>query len=184
MQLIRERLNTAKSRQKSYADSRCHAVFFQTGDYVYLRVTPLKGMKHFHVKGKLAPRYIGLVKILTRHGEVAYQLELPVELSCVHDVFHVSQLCKCLLMPNKPDLYKDIDHHSIDLQPDLTDRECPIHIVDEAERCTHSRTLKYFKVQWSNQTEDGATWEREDYLRSEFPCLFSAYLGNLRTRFF
>ena len=137
---------------------------FHVGDHVYLRVTPLKKTKRFHVKGKLAPRFIGPFKITDRRGEVAYQLELPPELSDVHNVFHVSQLRKCLLVPNKPDLYKDVDHQAIDLQPDLTYRERPIQILDEAKRGTRSRTIKYFKVQWSNHTEAEATWEREDYL--------------------
>ena len=63
---------------------------FTEGDFVYLRVTPLKGMQWFHVRGKLAPRYIGPFRILKRRGEVAYRLELPEELKDFHDVFHVS----------------------------------------------------------------------------------------------
>ena len=172
VQLVRERLKAAKSRQKSYADTRRRDMSFRVGDHVYLRVTPLKGTKRFHVKGKLAPRFIGPFEITARRGEVAYQLELPPELSDVHNVFHVSQLRKCLQVPDKPNLYKDVDHQAIDLQPDLTYREKPIRILDEAERRTRSRTIKYFKVQWSNHTEAEATWEREDYLRSEFPDLF------------
>ncbi|XP_073353700.1 uncharacterized protein [Aegilops tauschii subsp. strangulata] len=147
---------------------------FQVGDHVYLRVTPLKGTQRFHVKGKLAPRYIGPFKITERRGEVAYQLEVPPELSDLHNVFHVSQLRKCLQVPDKPDLYKDVDHQAIDLQPDLTYLEKPICILDEAERRTRSHTIRYFKVQWSNHTEAEATWEHEDYLRSEFPYLFKA----------
>ena len=172
VQLVRERLEAAKSRQKSYADTHCRDMSFHVGDHMYLRVTPLKGTKRFHVKGKLAPRFIGPFEITARRGEVAYQLELPPELSDVHNVFHVSQLRKCLQVPDKPNLYKDVDHQAIDLQPDLTYREKPIRILDEAERRTRSRTIKYFKVQWSNHTEAEATWEREDYLRSEFPDLF------------
>ena len=174
VQLVREQLKTAKSRQKSYADTRRRQVNFQVGDHVYLRVTPLKGTKRFHVKGKLAPRFIGPFEITARRGEVAYQLELPPELSDVHNVFHVSQLRKCLQVPDKPDLYKDVNHQAIDLQPNLTYRERPICILYEAERRTRSRMIKYFKVQWSNHTEAEATWEREDYLRSEFPYLFKA----------
>ena len=63
---------------------------FEVDDFVYLRVTPLKGLKRFHVKGKLAPRFIGPFWILARKGKVAYQLDLPERLSEVHDVFHVS----------------------------------------------------------------------------------------------
>ena len=147
---------------------------FEVDEKAYLRVTPLKGTHRFHVKGKLAPRYVGPFKITDRRGEVAYQLELPPELSDVHNVFHVSQLRKCLQVPDKPGLYKDVNHQAIDLQPNLTYRERPIRILDEAEQRTRSRTIKYFKVQWSNHTEAEATWEHEDYLRSESPYLFKA----------
>jgi hypothetical protein len=96
VQIIRESLKTAQSRQKSYADNRRRELTFEVGDFVYLKVSPMRGMKRFKVKGKLSPCYIGPFKILERKGEVAYQLELPDSLSDVHDVFHVSQLKKCL----------------------------------------------------------------------------------------
>jgi hypothetical protein len=94
--IIRHNLKTAQSRQKSYADNRRRELIFEVGDFVYLKVSPMRGMKRFKVKGKLSPRYIGPFKILERKGEVAYQLELPDSLSDVHDVFHVSQIKKCL----------------------------------------------------------------------------------------
>jgi hypothetical protein len=84
---------TAQSRQKSYADNRRRELTFEVGDFVYLKVSPMRGMRRFKVKGKLSPGYIGPFKILERKG-VAYQLELPDNLSGVHDVFHVSQLKK------------------------------------------------------------------------------------------
>jgi hypothetical protein len=121
-------------------------------------------MQRFHVKGKLAPRYIGPFKILDRRGAMSYKLELPSELSEFHDVFHVSQLRKCLQVPNKPETFKEIDHTSIDLNSDLTYRERPIRILEEDVRLTRRRKIKIYKVQWSNHTEDEATWEREDYL--------------------
>jgi hypothetical protein len=68
---------------------------FEVGDYVYLRVSPIRGLRRFKIRGKLSHRFIGPFKILERKGEVAYQLELPAQLSDVHDVFHVSQLKKC-----------------------------------------------------------------------------------------
>ena len=92
VKLIRDRLKIAQSRQKSYADSKRKEVTYEVGDRAYLRVYPLRGIKRFGVKGKLAPRFIGPYKILERRGEVAYKLELPEGLSGVHDVFHVSQL--------------------------------------------------------------------------------------------
>jgi hypothetical protein len=131
-------------------------------------------MQRLQVKGKLAPRYIGPFKILARRGEVSYQLELPLELSKVHDVFHVSLLRKCLEVPEKADIFKNIDHHSMDINKDLTYREVPIRILEEAYRTTRTRSIKFLKVQWSNHTEDEATWEQEDYLKTEFPNLFSS----------
>jgi hypothetical protein len=131
-------------------------------------------MQRFQVKGKLAPRYIGPFKILARHGEVSYQLELPPELPEVHNVFHVSLLRKCLEVPEKLDIFKNIDQRSVDINKDLTYHEVPIHILEEAYRTTRTRSIKFLKVQWSNHTEDEATWEREDYLKTEFPNLFSS----------
>jgi hypothetical protein len=96
VQMARENLKLAQSRRKSYADNRRRELRFQVGDFVYLKVSPMRGLHRFKIRGKLAPRYIGPFKILEQKGEVAYQLELPPQLSDVHDVFHVSQLRKCL----------------------------------------------------------------------------------------
>jgi hypothetical protein len=86
----------------------------------------------------------------------------------------VSLLWKCLEVPEKPDIFKNIDHHSMDIHKDLTYREVPIRILEEAYRTTQTRSIKFLKVQWSNHTEDEATWEREDYLKTEFPNLFNS----------
>jgi hypothetical protein len=96
VQMVRENLKLAQSRQKSYADNRRGELRFHVGDYVYLKVSPIRELSHFKIRGKLAPRYIRPFKILEQRGEVAYQLELAPQLSDVHDVFHVSQLRKCL----------------------------------------------------------------------------------------
>ena len=89
VKLIRGRLKVAQSRQKSYANSKRKETVYKVGDRVYLRVSPLRGVKHFGVKGKLAPCFVGPYKVLECIGEVAYKLELPEGLSGVHDVFHV-----------------------------------------------------------------------------------------------
>jgi hypothetical protein len=94
--MVRENLKLAKSRQKSYVDNRRRELRFHVGDFMSLKVSPMRGLHHFKIRGNLAPRYIGPFKILEQRGEVAYQLELPPQLSDVHDVFHVSQLRKCL----------------------------------------------------------------------------------------
>jgi hypothetical protein len=75
--MVRENLRVAQSRQKSYADHRRRELSFEVGDFVYLKASPMRGLCHFKVRGKLAPRFIGPFKILERRGEVAYQLELP-----------------------------------------------------------------------------------------------------------
>jgi RNA recognition motif-containing protein len=89
VQVIRENLKLAQSRQKSYANHRRRKLSFQFGDFVYLKVSPMRGLHRFKIRGNLAPRYIGPFKILEQRGEVAYQLEVPLQLSDVHDVFHV-----------------------------------------------------------------------------------------------
>jgi len=124
-------------------------------------------VRRFNMKGKLAPRYIGPFKILERHGEVAYQLELPKSLSGVHDVFHVSQLKKCLRVPKE-----QIPLEELAIKEDLTYGEYSIKILETAERVTRSRTVKMCKVQWNRYTEDEATWEREEDLRKTYPQLF------------
>src|SRR6266540_1878367 len=108
VQLIQKHLRIAQSRQKSYADQRRRPLVFQVDDYVYLRVSPMKGIHHFGVKGKLAPRYIGPFHIIEQCGSVAYHLDLPSNLSVVHNIFQVSQLRKCLQVTQKVDDVPDV----------------------------------------------------------------------------
>jgi hypothetical protein len=165
--IIRENLKIAQSRQKSYADNRRRELIFEVGDFVYLKVSPMRGMKKFKVKGKLTPRYIGPFNILERKGEVAYQLELPDSLSDVH-VFHVSHLKKCLRVPEE-----QLPMEELNVNEDLTYSEYPVRILETSHRITRSKVINMCKVQWSHHSEDEATWEREDELRAEFPQLFS-----------
>jgi hypothetical protein len=157
-------LKEAQARQKNYADKRRQPLVFQVNDYVYLKVSPMKGVNRFGVKGKLAPRYIGPFLILKRYGPVAYRLQLPETLSIVHNVFHVSQLKKCLWV-----LDRTIDVVDVVLEPDLTYSEHPIRFLDQKDRITRKRTLKFYKVQWNQHTEDEATWETRDFLEKNFP---------------
>jgi hypothetical protein len=96
---IQENLKAAKLHQETYANKRHQPLEFEAGNHVYLRVSPMKGMKRFGVKGKLGPRYIEPFPILEKCGTVAYKLDLPPSLAGVHDIFHVSQLKKCLKAP-------------------------------------------------------------------------------------
>jgi hypothetical protein len=87
---VQENLKAVKSRQENYANKRRRPLAFEVRDHVYLRVSPMKGIKRFGVKGKLAPRYIGPFPILEKCGTVAYKLDLSPSLAGVHDIFHVS----------------------------------------------------------------------------------------------
>jgi hypothetical protein len=167
VRIIRENLRVAQTRQKSYADNRRRPLEFEEGDYVYLKVSPLRGMRRFKVKGKLSPRYIGPFLIFRRVGEMAYQLELPATLSDVHNVFHVSQLKKCLCVPEE-----QLPMDDLSVQGDLTYTEYPIKILDTLTRVTRNKVIKMCKLQWSHHREDEATWEREEELHIDFPHLF------------
>jgi hypothetical protein len=115
VQRIIHNLKEAQARQKSYVDKRRQPLYFQVEDYVYLKVSPMKGVSRFGVKGKLAPWYIGPFPILERCGPVAYRLQLPKTLSAVHNVFHVYQLKKCHRVTDRTIYVMDVT-----LEPDLT----------------------------------------------------------------
>jgi hypothetical protein len=112
----------------SYADKRRRDLSFEIGDFVYLKVSPMRGTRKFKVKRKLAPRYIGPFKIIDHKGEVAYQLELPPQSSEVHDLFHVSQLKKCLRVSEE-----QLPMEYLVLGGDLTYSERPIRILYTVE---------------------------------------------------
>jgi hypothetical protein len=134
---------------------------------VYLKVSPFRGMRRFKVKGKLSLRFIGPFRVFRRVGEMTYQLELPDNLSDVHNVFHMSQLKKCLKVPEE-----QLSMEDLSVQDDLTYTEYLIKILDTLTRVTINKVIKMCKVQWSHHREDEATWEREEELRIDFPHLF------------
>ena len=115
VQRIKSHLHAAQSRQKSWADAKRRPLTFAEGDYVFLRVSPMKGIVRFGVRGKLSPRFIGPFRILKSVGAVAYKLELPQSLSGVHDVFHVSQLRRYI-----PDPIHVISHEGLTLDSTLS----------------------------------------------------------------
>jgi hypothetical protein len=126
---------------------------------MYLRVSPMKGVKRFRMKGKLAPCYIGLFPILKKCGTVAYKLDLPPSLAGIHDIFHVLQLKKCLKAP--------VDFMLPEVTPpeaDLLYPKHPIKVLDQKYRIVRRKTIKFFKIQWSNHSEEEATWESEYFL--------------------
>ncbi|GJZ14000.1 putative reverse transcriptase domain-containing protein [Tanacetum coccineum] len=123
--VIKERLQAARDRQKSYADNRRKPLEFEVGDRVMLKVSPWKGVVHFGKKGKLAPRYVGPFEILERIGPVTYWLRLFEELSGVHDTFHVSNLKKCLA-----DASLHVPLNEIKVNETLRFVEEPVEIMD------------------------------------------------------
>ena len=101
----------------------------------------MRGVHRFGVHGKLAPRYVGPYKILAQCGSAAYRIQLPNILSAMHNIFHVSQLKKCLRVPNET-----VEMEGLSLQPDLSYIEHPIKILDEKERVTRNSVVKFYKV--------------------------------------
>jgi hypothetical protein len=124
---------------------------FEVGDLVYLRVSPMKGVKRFRVKGKLAPCYIGPFPILEKCGSMAYKLDLPPSLDGVHDIFHMSQLKKCLKAPVDVMLPEVMP-----LEADLSYPKYPIKVLDQKDHVTRRKTIKFFKIQWSNHSGEEA----------------------------
>jgi hypothetical protein len=145
IKMVRENLKIVQSRQRSYADTR--ELSFEVGDFVYLKVSPIRGVRRFGVKGKIAPRYVGPYQILVNRGEVAYQLSLPEDLSAVHDVFHVSQLKKCLCVPDE-----QLPVEGLEVQEDLTYIEKPTQILETADRVTRRNTIRMCKVRWGHHS--------------------------------
>jgi hypothetical protein len=161
---IQGNLKAVKSHQETYANKRRRPIEFEVGDNVYLRVSPMKGLKRFGIKGKLAPRYIRPFSILEKCGAVAYKLDLPPSLAGVHDIFHVSQLKKCLKA-----LMDNVLPEVTPLEADWSYPEHPIKVLDQKDSVMRCKTIRFFKIQWSNHTEEEATWESEDFLRSCHP---------------
>ncbi|GJU03670.1 putative reverse transcriptase domain-containing protein [Tanacetum coccineum] len=165
---IKQRMQAARDRQKSYADLKRKPMEFQVGDKVMLKVSPWKGVVRFGKRGKLNPRYVGPFKVIERVGEVAYKLELPEELSRVHNTFHVSNLKKC--HADEP-LAVPLD--GLNLDDKLHFVEEPVEIVGrEVKRLKQSR-IPLVKVRWNSKRGPEFTWEREDQFKKKYPHLFT-----------
>ena len=167
LEKIRARMLATQSRQKSYADLKRKSVEFQVGDHVFLRVSPMRGVKRFGVKGKLSPRFIGPFEVLDRIGEVAYRLAMPPSLSAVHNVFHVSMLRKYVSDPSHV-----LSYENLELDEDLSYEEKPVQILDRKEKVLRTKTIALVKVLWINSKSEEATWELESDMRDRFPELF------------
>ncbi|GKE03647.1 putative reverse transcriptase domain-containing protein [Tanacetum coccineum] len=164
---IRQRLQAVRDRQRSYANIRQNPLEFQVGDRVMIKVSPRTGVIRFGKRGKLNPRYIGPFKILDRIGPVAYKLELPEELSNVHNTFYVSNLKKCL-----SDESFVIPMKELWLDDKLNFLEEPIEIMDREVRQLKQSHIPIVKVRWNSKRGPEFTWECEDQIRAKYPHLF------------
>ena len=137
------------------------------GDHIFLKVMPKRGMIIFDKRWKLAPRYIGPFEVLERVGTVAYRLTLPLSLSGVHKVFHVSMLHK--YTPNPAHV---VDWEEITIDTDETFEEGPVRILDSQDQVLCRKTVQLVKVLWQHRGLEEVTWEREDTMRATYPFLF------------
>ena len=162
--LIRQRLLTAQSRQKSYANVRRRPLEFEVGDHVFLKVMPKRGVVMFGKRGKLSPRFIGPFEILKREGTVAYRLALPPSMSGVHEVFHVSMLRK--YTPNPAHV---VDWGQIEVGTDGTFEEGPVCIVDSRDQVLRRKTVRLVLGLWCHYGVVESTWVREDTMQATYP---------------
>ncbi|GJY15155.1 putative reverse transcriptase domain-containing protein [Tanacetum coccineum] len=165
---IRQPLQAARDRQRSYANVRRKPLEFQVGDHVMLKVSPRKGVIRFGKRGKLNPWYIGPFKILERISPVAYKLELPEEFSNVYSTFHVSNLKKCL-----SDESLVISMKELQLDDKLNFMEEPVEIMDQEVKQLKQSHIPRIKVRWNSKRGPEFTWEREDQICAKYPHLFS-----------
>ncbi|GJW48453.1 putative reverse transcriptase domain-containing protein [Tanacetum coccineum] len=166
--LIKQRMQPAQDRQKSYADRKRKPMEYEVGDKVMLKVSPWKGVVRFGKRGKLNPRYVEPFRVLAKVRKVTYKLELPQELSIVHHTFHVSNLKKCyadepLVMPLE----------GIHVDDKLQFVEEPVEIIErEIKRLKRSR-IPLVKVRWNTRRGPEFTYEREDSFKHKYPQLFT-----------
>ncbi|CAH9085905.1 unnamed protein product [Cuscuta epithymum] len=164
---IRQRIEAAQCRQKSYADAKRRPLEFQEGDRVFVKVTPMKGVMRFGKRGKLSPRFVGPYEITKKVGKVAYELALPEEMAGIHNVFHISMLKRYFESPEHI-----LVPPQVQTQPNMTYEERPVKILDREIKRLRNKEIALVKVLWRNHKIEEATWEPEDAMRKRYPELF------------
>ena len=140
---------------------------FEVGEHVFLKVSPMRGVSRFGVKGKLSPRFVGPFEILQRIGPLAYQLALPPRLAQVHNVFHVSMLRKY-----EPDPSHVLNFEDLEVDEHVSYVERPLRIEDRKEKVLRNKVVRLVKVVWQHHETEGATWESEAVMMEKYPYLF------------
>ncbi|KAK6140959.1 hypothetical protein DH2020_025298 [Rehmannia glutinosa] len=164
---IRQRMETSQSRHKVYSDPKRRMLEFSIRGQLFFKMAPMKGVMRFGKKEKLSHRYVGPFHITERIGDVAYRLDLPVSISQIHDVFHISMLRKyvanpCHILMNVP----------IELKADLSYKEIPMEILLREVKRLRNKEIPLVTVLWRNQSIKEAIWETEDEMRTKYPNLF------------
>jgi hypothetical protein len=179
VRIIQQNMKAAQSRQKSYANKRRRPLEFQVGDYVYLKVTPMK-KKRFGIKKKLATRFIGPYRIMEKKGPMTYKLQLPEAMGSIFPVFHVSSLKKCLRVPEER-----IEPQGIQIKSDLEYREQPVRVLNTKDRVTRNKVVRTYKIQWSHNDDGDTTWKTGEYLQNAYKDIYNKWLitQNLGMRF-
>nr|GEX48096.1 putative reverse transcriptase domain-containing protein [Tanacetum cinerariifolium] len=165
---IKSRIQAASDRQKSYANLKRKLMDFQVGDRVMLKVSPWKWVVRFSKRGKLNPRYIGPFKVLFKVIDVAYRLELPQQLSRVHNTFHVSNLKKCLSDESLVILLEELR-----VDDKLHFVEEPVEVMDRKIKQLKRSRIPIIKVRWNSKRGPEFTWERDDQFKQKYPYLFT-----------
>ena len=145
-------------RQKSYADTRWKDLEFEVNDMVFPKVAPCNGVIRFQKREKLYPRYIDPFRILERIGPVAYRYELPLELSRIHNIFHVSMLKKYV-----PDPSHILEVPPIELEEDLSFGVQPVAIIEQEMKQLRSEVIPMVKVLWRSDKIEEMTWENRSF---------------------
>ncbi|XP_073138686.1 uncharacterized protein [Henckelia pumila] len=142
MELIRKRIKAAQDRQASYANTHRKPLHFEVGENVFLRVSPLRKVMRFGLKGKLSPRFVGQFEILEKVGDVSYCLALPPYLSNINYVFHVS-----LLRQYVADESHILHPTKVQLEHDLSYVERPLKILDRKDKVLRNKCIPLVMVQ-------------------------------------
>ena len=172
IRMVKEKMKEAHDRQKSHADKRRKHLEFEVDDFVYLKMITFKGRTRVSGRRKLDPRFLGPFRILERVGAVAFKLDLPSAMDAYHNVFHVSQLRKCLTDQDivLPEIPKDLGKN-------LTLETRPVRIIDRMEKAMRRKTVPMLKIVWEFNGKDIITWETEPKMKAEYPEWYGQYEG-------